>query len=165
MELTIKTKLDFGGLNKVVKACDLLNKLRVHSGVINADSETTQKAYLNEFGGVSTYDRGPYVGEEVRVPPRSFVASPAEHSASKAFERASRMFSKGFTETHAEQAVEIIGEEISNAQRRAIEMNGEGANPDWLKHNEPRTIATKGFDKPLYTTNNETFPIDYEVVR
>ena len=165
MESTVNLKLDFSGLNRIVKACGLLNKTTVRSGVLKADSETLQKAHLNEKGGLSFYDRGPYAGEAVMVPPRSFVRAPAEHSAKDAFEKASKHLSSKFDEDNIERAFDVIGKEISDAQRKAIETNGEGANSDWLKHNEPRTIATKGFDKPLYTVNNETFPIDYEVVR
>lgn len=165
MESTVNLKLDFDGLNKIMKACDFLNSTQVRSGVLNGDSETLKKAHLNEKGGLSVYDRGPYAGETVMVPPRSFVRAPAEHSAKDAFEKASKALSNGFTENNMNRAFDIIGKEISDAQRKAIETNGEGANPDWLKHNEPRTVATKGFDKPLYTVNNETFPIDYEVVR
>lgn len=165
MEFTVKTELDLSGFKQIEKFCNSLNSARIQSGVLKADAKTVEKAKLNEYGGVSVYDRGPYAGEEVRVPPRSFVNAPAEHTAPDALKKASKKFSDGFTESNIEQALDIVGKEVSEAQRRAIETNGNGANADWVKHNEPRTIATKGFDKPLYTVNNETFPIDYEVVK
>lgn len=165
MESTVKIKLDFSGMDKVLQGCKILKESVVRSGVLNGDPETLQKANINELGGVTKYEDGPYKGEEVRVPPRSFVKAPARHRAPEAIKKAIKVLENGINQANSKIALEIIGQEIEDAQIKALERNGEGANPDWLKHNDPRTVATKGFDRPLWSRRGSTFPIEHEVVR
>ena len=164
MESTVKIKLDFSGLNSILKGCDALNNSIIRSGVLGGDKETIQEAYLNEFGGETEYRNGPYKGEKVMVPPRSFVRAPAEHSAKTAFEKAKNVLENGINQANAKIALEMVGQEIEGAQKKALETNGDNV-PGWVKHNDPRTVATKGFDRPLWSRRGETFPISYEVVK
>lgn len=163
MEFTVKTELDMSGFKTIEKFFKLLGSKVAHSGVIKADERTMQAALLNEFGGTTTYSDGPFAGEEVQVPPRSFVRSPAELNAKEIFKKAEDVLKQGFTENNANEAIATLGHETAKKQRDALENNGSGI-PGWLQHNEERTIATKGFDKPLWSRRNETFPIDFEVV-
>ena len=163
MELTVKTKLDMSGFSALEKVCKLLNSKVAHSGVIRADGETLKAAALNEFGGVTTYSDGPFAGEEVSVPPRSFVRAPAELSAVENFKKAAEVLKNGLTEENANEAFATLGFETAEKQRDALNNNGSGI-PGWIPHNEERTVITKGFDKPLWSRRGETFPIDFEVV-
>lgn len=164
MESTINIKLDFSGLKSIIDACDTLDNTVARCGVLEGDAQTIGEAYLNEFGGETVYRDGPFAGEKVLVPPRSFVRYPAEHEAKKAFKKAKDILSNGLTRANAQIAIETVGQQIEEAQRKALETNGSNV-PGWVKHNEPRTVATKGFDKPLWSRRNETFPISHEVVK
>lgn len=73
-------------------------------------------------------------------------------------------FYNEMTERSARQALENVGEMASNAQMMAIETNGSNVD-GWQTWQDYRTIITKGHNKPLFTRNFETFPIDYKVVR
>lgn len=163
MEFTVKTELDMSGFKTVEKALDVLKSKVAISGVLNADERTMKEAVLNEKGGKSTYRDGPFAGEEVDVPSRSFVRAPAQLFAVDNFEKASNVLKKGLTAQNAQEALALLGHETARRQRDALNDNGSGI-PGWLQHNEERTIATKGFDKPLWSRRNETFPIDFEVV-
>lgn len=164
MESTVKINLDMSGFKQVEKACESLSGCVIHSGVLDGDEETTQAAILNEFGGETEYSSGPYAGEKVLVPPRSFVRAAAELKAPDAFKKATGFLKQGFTEENAEKAIESLGNDIEEAQINALENNGSGI-PGWIPHNEPRTVATKGFDKPLWSRRGTTFPITHEVVK
>lgn len=164
MESTINIKLDFSGLKSIIDACDTLDTTVVRSGVLGGDAQTIGKAFLNEYGGETVYDSGPFAGEKVLVPPRSFIRYPAEHTAKKAFKKAKDILSNGLTRANAQIAIEIVGQEIEEAQRKALDTNGSDV-PGWVKHNDPRTVATKGFDRPLWSRRGETFPISHEVVK
>ena len=164
MESTIDIKLDMSGLEPIKKACDILNESKIHSGVLEGDGETLQKAFLNEFGGETEYTSGPFAGEKVLVPPRSFVRAAAEIEAPEAFNKAKKILENGLTQGNAKVAIETVAIAISDAQKDALENNGEKI-PGWVQHNDPRTVATKGFDQPLWSRRGETFPISYEVVK
>lgn len=163
MELTVKTELDMSGFRTLEKALDVLKSKVAISGVLNADGRTMKEAAINEFGGKSTYRDGPYAGEEVDVPPRSFIRAPAELSAKENFKKASNELKKGLTEQNAQEALAVLAHDTAQKQKDALNNNGSGI-PGWLQHNEERTIATKGFDRPLWSRRNQTFPIDFEVV-
>lgn len=164
MESTINVKLDFSGLEPIKKACKILDESKIHSGVLDEDPQVQQKAFLNEYGGWSVYDSGPFMGERVLVPPRSFVRAAAEIEAPEAFAKAKKILSNGFTQGNAKVAIETVAIAISDAQKDALDNNGSKI-PGWIQHNEPRTVATKGFDRPLWSRRDKTFPIDYEVVK
>lgn len=164
MESTINIKLDFSGLKSIFDGCNVLDSNVVEAGVLDGDNQTISEAYLNEFGGETVYRDGPFAGEKVLVPPRSFVRYPAEHNAKKAFKKAKEILSKGINRANAQEALDTVGDYIAEAQQKTLETNG-GDSPGWVKHNEYRTVATKGFDKPLWSRRNETFPISYKVVR
>lgn len=127
------------------------------SGVINGDADATEAAILNEFGGVGYYPDG----SKVLVPTRSFVQVPVERNADEIVNAGKNEINLDKKETLM-NALRKMGEKASELQEKALESNGEGI-PGWQKHNSPRTIDIKGFDKPLYTRHNTTFPIDYEL--
>ena len=157
-------KLDNSGLKEVLKAVEYLKNNVVHSGVINADPETTKIAAMNEFGGHTTYKYGPYAGEPVEVPQRSFIGKSLNRKDKKILDFGFSFFENGFSESNAKSALNGLGDMSSKEQRFAIESNGENV-PGWQKWQDYRTIETKGHDRPLFTRNGDTFPIDYEVVR
>lgn len=164
MESTVNIRLDLSGLDKIKRACQVLSENVIHSGVIDADEETMRAAMLNEYGGETEYEESPYKGEKVMVPPRSFVRAPAELKAAEAFSKAEGILKKGLTEENAQAAIESVGIDIEEAQTKALYTNGSGI-PNWVPHNDPRTIAIKGFDKPLWSRRGETFPITHKIVR
>ena len=136
----------------------------VVSGVINGDADATEKAILNEFGGTGIYESGPYAGQTVIVPARSFVQAPVELNAEDIVSAGANEIDFGKKEGLF-NALRKMGKKAAEFQENALESNGEGI-PGWQKHNSPRTIETKdGLDKPLYTRHNTTFPIDYELQR
>jgi len=158
--VSCKVKLDNSGLKEVLKAVEYLKNNVVRSGVLNADEETYIAAKLNVFGGKSRYDRGPYMGEEVDVPPRDFIGTPVkDETPTKVLNEVENPFNIN----GAISLLEKAGEKMSSEQKRALDTNGE--NVGWQKWQDFRTIATKGHDKPLHTWNMVTFPIDYKVVR
>lgn len=158
-----KIKLDNSGLKEVLKTIKCFKNTAAHSGVINADDKTKKVAELNIFGGKSYYDRGPYAGEMVEVPPRNFVWGPIEKGAKKGvFDDCFK--GKTFDEKGVASMAKALGEKMASEQRRALDTNGENVD-NWQKWQDYRTIETKGHDKPLHTWDMVTFPIDYEVVR
>ena len=159
MVFTVETKVrtSTAGFRKLLKELEQATKTVAVSGVINGDENATEAAVLNEFGGKGFYPDG----SEVMVPSRSFVQAPVELNAKQ-------IVDAGLNEIDFEKkpnlmnALRKMGEKASELQAKALESNGEGI-PGWQKHNSPRTIDVKGFDKPLYTRFNTTFPIDYEL--
>ena len=159
-----KVRTSTAGFKKLMKQLEEAMKTVVVSGVINGDADATEKAVLNEFGGTGIYEDGPYAGQSVVVPARSFVQAPVELNAED-------IVNSGANDIDFDKkdglinALRKMGRRASELQEKALESNGEGI-PGWQKHNSPRTIETKeGLDKPLYTRNNTTFPIDYELQR
>jgi len=144
-------------LNNLNEAC----KTVVVSGVINGDADATEAAELNEFGGTGIYKRGPYAGQTVKVPARPFVASAIEHHAGEIVRAAGEAIDLENDPTLT-NALHVMGKKTAELQENTLYSNGEGV-PGWQKHNSPRTIETKGFDKPLFTELGGTFPIDYEL--
>lgn len=159
-----KIKIDNSGLKEVLKACKYLENNVAHAGVINADPKTVEIAAKNEFGGHSVYTYGPYAGEPVEVPQRSFIMKSINQKDDKIIEWGAMAFQNEFSERSAREAVDRVGDMAAETQRVAIDTNGEGV-PDWQTWQDYRTIITKGHDKPLHTRNMETFPIDYEITK
>ena len=162
--VSCKINIDNSGLKELEKALQYLKNNVVHSGVINADPETTLIAAKNEFGGHSVYTYGPYKGETVEVPERSFIRKSLNRMNKQIIEYGCLPFYNEMTERSAREALENVGEMASNAQMTAIETNGSNVD-GWQTWQDYRTIITKGHNKPLFTRNFETFPIDYKVVR
>ena len=160
--VTTKTTLDTAALQSFLRTLNDACHTTVAVGVLNGDKETRDKAEKNEIGGWDTYDRGPYEGEKVLVPPRPFIGSSIEHHAEEIRDVAGESldFEKDPNLVHALTAV---GKKVKEIQEHTLESNGEGV-PNWKKHNTTRTIETKnGLDKPLFTEAGTTFPIDYEL--
>jgi len=157
-----KVRLNLSGLKRLLKELEEANNTVAVSGVINGDANATDAAILNEFGGKSIYTDDPYRGEEVIVPARSFVQKPIDINAQKIIDAG--VDELDFKKGSFIKSLNKMGKMASELQEKALETNGEGI-PDWQKHNSPRTIDIKGFDKPLYTRHNTTFPIDYELQR
>lgn len=160
----IKTRTSTAGFRSLLKKLNEACNTVVVSGVINGDTDATETAILNEFGGTGIYERGPYVGQTVKVPARPFVSSAIEHHADEIVKAGESQidFEKDINIT---AALHAIGKKTKELQERTLDSNGEGV-PGWQKHNSPRTIETKGgLDKPLFTELGGTFPIDYELVK
>lgn len=164
MVFTVETKVrtSTSGLRKLVKELQEAARTVAVAGVIKGDADATETAVLNEFGGTGIYKDGPYAGQSVQVPARSFVQAPVELNANE-------IISVGANEIDFDKKPNIVnalrkmGERAAELQQRALESNGEGI-PGWQKHNSERTIETKnGIDRPLYTRVGTTFPIDYEL--
>lgn len=163
MESTVNISLDFSGLEKIKLACESLKSSIVRSGVFSEDPQVMEAAVLNELGGESEYEDGPFAGEKVLVPPRPFVSVPAERTAPVALEKMAKSLFEDFKKEKIRESLAGVGSMIAEEQRKALDTNGSNV-PGWRQHNEPRTIATKGFDKPLWSRRHETFPIKYEVI-
>lgn len=164
MELTINTKLDLSGLKAVKKTCQALKNSVAISGVLDADPFTMEEARLNEEGGVSTYREEPYVGETVQVPSRPFISEGAKLRIDDAFKKSADILKADFTPEGVEKALELLGTEAAEGQTNALNYNGAGI-AGWVEHNDPRTVAIKGFDRPLWSRRGETFPITHKVVQ
>ena len=151
------------GLRSLMRSLnEALNTVAV-AGVINGDEDANEAAHLNEFGGTGIYKDGKYAGQTVSVPPRPFVASAIDHHKNEVLKAGAEKidFEK---KPNFMKALDAMGKKAAELQKETILTNGEGV-PGWQKHNSPRTIATKGFDDPLFTRHGETFPIDYELVK
>lgn len=164
MVTTVKIRESNSSIKDILEALQYMKNNVVHSGVINADEQTVDTAELNEFGGISHYTRGPYMGEEVRVPARPFVGKSVERDKEKIKAVAAASFSSGITVENAKKALEAMGYVAATGQIKTLESNGEGIS-GWQKWQDFRTIATKGHARPLFTERMYTFPIDYEIVR
>ena len=164
MVFTVETKMrtSTAGFRSLLKKLNEACNTVVVSGVINGDTDATETAILNEFGGTGIYKRGPYAGQTVKVPARPFVASAIEHHAEEIIKAGESHidFEKDINIT---EALNAMGKKTKELQENTLDSNGEGV-PGWQKHNSPRTIETKGgLDKPLFTELGGTFPIDYEL--
>jgi len=163
MVFTVETniKSDFSGFKELAKQLAEAQKQVAIVGVINADADATENAVLNEFGGVGIYKDGPYAGQSVQVPQRSFIQAPIELGKEEIVAAAENEIK----ELDLDSAIKKMAEKAVELQEYALESNGEGI-PGWQKHSGPRTIETKGgMDQPLYTRHGTTFPIDYEIQR
>ena len=160
--VTAKTKLDISALESLLKKLNEATNTVVVSGVIKGDVDDTKKAILNEFGGTGIYERGPYAGQTVKVPPRPFVASAIEHHSEEILKTAEENIDFD-NDQNLTKVLNTVGKKTKELQEKTLYSNGEGI-PGWQKHNSPRTIETKnGLDKPLFTELGGTFPIDYEL--
>jgi len=161
--VTQNIKIDKSGFQALLRNLNEACKTVVVSGVIHGDAETTENAVLNEFGGTGIYKHGPYAGQTVEVPPRPFVTATIEHGAKEVIEVAKESLDLD-KDPQLINALNAIGKKSKELQEKPLETNGEGV-AGWQKHNSRRTIETKGFDRPLYTQEGSTFPIDYELKR
>lgn len=163
MEFTVKTKIDMSGFKKIEKTCEALDHNAAISGVLDADQFTLSEAKLNEEGGASFYRDGPFAGEKVEVPSRPFISEGAKLRIDHAFSKATSILKSDFTPSGVKRALELLGTEAAEGQMNALEYNGAGI-AGWLPNNEERTVATKGFDRPLWSRRGETFPITHKVI-
>ena len=161
--VTQRIKIDKSAFQTLLRNLNEACNTVVVSGVINGDEETTENAVLNEFGGTGIYKHGPFAGQTVEVPPRPFVTATIEHGADEVIIVAEESLDLEKDPTLV-KALNAMGKKAKELQEKPLKTNGEGV-AGWQKHNSPRTIETKGFDKPLYTEEGSTFPIDYELVR
>lgn len=166
MVFTVETKIktSTAGFRSLLKKLNEACNTVVVSGVINGDTDATETAILNEFGGTGIYERGPYMGQTVVVPKRPFVSHAIERHAEEIIKAGENKidFEKG---VNIIEALNAMGKKTKEIQEKTLDSNGEGV-PGWPKHNSRRTIETKnGLDKPLFTELGGTFPIDYELVK
>lgn len=162
--VTYRSRFDLSGLNKLKELFNYINSKSAFVGVINESQEIVNEATLNHNGGMSVYRGGPYSGETVKVPPRRFVKGVTDNlSRVDKIKRAGYKAIKGnLTKETIDTGLKSMAEEAKKLQESLLKNNGEDL-VGWQKHNEKRTIATKGFDKPLWTRRNTTFPISYEI--
>lgn len=161
--LDFKKDIKNGLLDRIEGAIEYLKNNHAESGVIDEEPEVEEKALLNEYGGFSKYEDGPFKGETVLVPGRPFIHGGVDNVIEKSNRMAANELKNGLNLTNARRALNVLAREAKMGQEHALESNGEGI-AGWQKHNEPRTVATKGFDKPLYTRHNKTFPISNRIV-
>lgn len=158
VNLSFKNKVKDSILNEIIKSANTLNKSYVESGVIGEDERTLRMAYLNEFGGITNYDKDPHKGEEVMVPPRPFVDAP-ERVGTKELGNFIEFMSYGsLSNKSIKDMLDGCAEIMSNQQKERIEQWGD------IKDNSERTVDIKGFNRPLHDSNNHPFPIKTKVV-
>lgn len=155
MELTVNTKLDLSGLDKIKEACKALSKT-VDVGILN-NSEEARIGELQHYGGTGVYQYGKYAGQEVDIPPRPFIAAPVEHFGGEILTKSAVEHFK-FTEESAEKTLNVVGDTMVKDIQYWMD-NGSVYPPK----NSPRTIETKGFDHPLIDKGNLRDSIEYEV--
>lgn len=157
-------KSDNSVLKKLKESLDYFSKNVARVGVLNADEQTLRKAIINHEGGKDVYDRGPFKGEAVDVPPRPFVEAPAKNKGLDILTNALKEFYKNIDLSTAVSVLDEAGNDLALEQEKALDTNGEGI-AGWQKWQDYRTIITKGHNKPLHTWCMATFPIDYEITR
>lgn len=151
------------------------DNLRLVKNIVNEDEKVKvgilhnpAMAALGELqhnGGSGVYYYGPYKGESVSIPARPFIQAPVNNFAPDIIRRV--LDDTDFSETGFKNAKERIGnwlkakilEYFDNAELGKTlnpTANGDGGNSG-------RTIATKGFDHPLFDKGNLRNSISYEV--
>ena len=158
VNLQFKNKVKDSILNEIIKSAKTLNKSYVESGVIGEDERTLRMAYLNEFGGITNYDKDPHKGEEVMVPPRPFVDAPERVGTKELGNFIEFMSYGGLSHKSIKDMLDGCAEIMSNQQKERIEQWGD------IKDNSDRTVDIKGFNRPLHDSNNNPFPIKTRVV-
>ena len=158
VNLQFKNKVKDSILSEIIKAAKTLNKSYVESGVIGEDERTLRMAYLNEFGGITNYDKDPHKGEEVMVPPRPFVDAPERVGMKELGNFIEFMAEGNINQKGIKDILEGCGEIMSKQQKERIERWGD------IKDNSQRTVEIKGFNRPLHDSNNNPFPIKTRVV-
>lgn len=159
VSLDFKNKTNDAVLKEVEKSIKMLSKASVISGVIDEDERTSRMAHENEFGMPATFDYGPYKGETVFDPPRPFVDAP-ERTGTEEIKNYIEFMSAGekFSTKAIKDMLDGCGEIMSKQQKDMIEAWGD------IEDNSPRTVETKGFNRPLHDRNNKPFPIKYKVL-
>lgn len=162
MELTVKTQLDMSGMKQVQKACEALSRT-VEVGILH-DAEEAHIGELQHYGGTGVYQYGKYAGQEVDIPPRPFLAHAVEAYGKDTLEEAAQGLEiKGFTPRTADLVLQKVGERLRDATQLTIH---EYANHEHeFPHNSPRTIETKGMDRPLIDTGKLLMSVEYEVTK
>ena len=158
VNLSFKNKVKDSILNEIIKSARTLNKSYVESGVIGEDERTLRMAYLNEFGGITNYDKDPHKGEEVVVPPRPFVDAPERLGLQELSSFIDFMLDGGITNRILKDMLEGCAKIMSDQQKKRIEQWGD------IKDNSERTVDIKGFNRPLHDSNNHPFPIKTRVI-
>lgn len=155
--LDFKNKINNSILKEVEKSIDILSKAKIYSGVIGEDERTSRMAHENEFGEVAVFDNGPYKGSMVKDPPRPFVDAPERYGKEELKSFIEFMTFGNMSEKSTKDLLDGCGEIMSKQQKEMIEAWGA------IEDNSPRTVETKGFNKPLHDRNGKPFPIKYEV--
>lgn len=158
VNLSFKNKVKDSILDEIIKSAKTLNKSYVESGVIGEDERTLRMAYVNEFGGITNYDKDPHKGEEVMVPPRPFVDAPERIGTKELGKFIEFMSYGGLSNKSIKDMLDGCAEIMSNQQKERIEQWGD------IKDNSERTVDIKGFNRPLHDSNNHPFPIKTKVV-
>ena len=158
VNLEFKNKVKESVLDEIIKSAKMLNKSYVESGVIGEDERTLRMAYLNEFGGITNYDKDPHKGEEVVVPPRPFVDAPERVGTKELGDFIEFMTYGGLGRKTIKDMLDGCGEIMAKQQKERIKQWGD------IKDNSPRTVDIKGFNRPLHDSNNSPFPIKTRVV-
>lgn len=158
VKLEFKNKVKESVLDEIIKSAKMLNKSYVESGVIGEDERTLRMAYLNEFGGITNYDKDPHKGEEVMVPPRPFVDAPERVGVDELRSFIEFMSFGKINKKVIKDILDGCGKIMSDQQKERIEQWGD------IKDNSPRTVDIKGFNRPLHDSNNSPFPIKTRVV-
>lgn len=158
VNLEFKNKVKDSILDDIIKSAKILNKSYVESGVIGEDERTLRMAYLNEFGGITSYDKDPHKGEEVMVPPRPFVDAPERVGTKELGNFIEFMAEGNLNQKGIKQILDGCGEIMAKQQKERIEQWGD------IKDNSERTVDIKGFNRPLHDSNNQPFPIKTKVV-
>lgn len=159
VNLEFKNKINGAVLERISKMADTISKSYVLSGVIGEDQRTSQMAYQNEYGNITTmYDKEPHKGEEVVVPPRPFISEPARAGLTEIKSFLDFMFFNNITKKGLKSALNGCADIMARQQRDKIELWGN------IKDNSPRTVEIKGFNRPLHNSNNNPFPIKTKVV-
>ena len=132
MVFTVEThfKKDMSGFQKLLNHLNEASKTVVVSGVLSGDVE---EATLNEFGGTGIYQRGPYAGQKVEVPPRPFVKSAIEHHADEIIKVAQDSIDLE-KDPNLTKALNAVGKKTAELQERTLFSNGEDV-AGWQKHN------------------------------
>lgn len=158
VNLSFKNKVKDSILSEIIKSAKKLSKSYVESGVIGEDERTLRMAYLNEFGGITNYDKDPHKGEEVMVPPRPFVDAPERLGLQELSSFIDFMLDGGITDRTLKDMLEGCAKIMSDQQKKRIEQWGD------IKDNSERTVDIKGFNRPLHDSNNHPFQIKTRVI-
>lgn len=154
MESTVKIKLDFSGMDKILKGCKVLSK-KVRVGILN-NPEEAEIGALQHFGGTGVYQYGPYEGQAVQIPPRPFLANAIDHFGAEILKGEAQNI-KDFSQSNAENVLNRIGDKSKFVVQGEIDSIARAGG------NSPRTIETKGKDSPLIDRGNLRASIEYEV--
>lgn len=158
VKLEFKNKVKDALLDELIKFSKELNGSYVESGIIGEDNRTSYMAHLNEFGGITVYDKEPHKGEGVVVPPRPFIDAP-ERSGMEELKNFIEFMTFGvINKKTVRNVLDGCGKIMSEQQQEKMRQWGD------IKDNSERTVDIKGFNRPLHDSNNHPFPIKTKVV-